>query len=360
MSLIARYLAREFLISSLVVLAALVLVWVAADALLHVEELQAGVGAALRGVLLRSLDLFPQGVPTACGIGAVFSLSRATRALEITAIRCGGIKLRRALTPVLLLCILVAGLLGVFQDRVLIPTHLSLAGAETPERDERPQLVGDRWWYVSNSWLFSAADFDARERTLRDVTVFRLGEDHQVVRRLDAASAVYLSDGQWRFLSALDHSFGDDATLDVRRFDKLSLNLGVDLTSALMRDASGKVVPELMTLHDLSDATAEASNPTEIRVLRGAFHGRLALPLAVLVLVLLAVPEGLGGNDRDEASLPKSLLKALGLMTGFWAIWTLARLGSQSGGELWGVALLWGTMALALAFGAWRFQRINE
>ena len=359
-SIVARHLAREFLTATLGVLAALILVWVAADVLLHVEDFQSGAWNALRSALLRSFELLPQGVPTACGIGAVFSMSRATRSLEITAIRCGGIPLRRALLPILIVCTLIAVALGFFHDRVLIPTNLMLSGAEEPERDERPQKVGDRWWYVSNSWLFSASDFDARERKLIDVTVFRFGDANEIIRRLDAGSAVYVDAGQWRFFDVLDQNFSEDGIRDIRRFDKLALNLGVDLTSAVLRDAAGAVVPDIMTLHGLSDAADEATNPAEIRTLRSTYHARLALPLSVLILVLLVLPEGLRGNDRDDASLPKALLTSVAAMAAFWAFWVLARIGSQGAWFPSPAIPIWGAASLALLWGFWRFRGIKE
>jgi len=359
-TIISRYLAKEFLIATIAVLLGLILVWVAADVLLHIEDFQAGLWVALRGALLRSLELLPLGVPTACGIGVIFSMNRATRNLEITAMRCGGVQLRRALIPILVSSALISVGLGVFHDRVLIPAKLDVAGAQEPEEAERPRLVGDRWWYVSGEWMFSAADFDARERRLIDVTVFRFDEDHEVSRRLDADGAIYRGEGQWRFFGVLDQSFTQDGLRDIRRFEQLALNLGVDLTSAVLRDQTGRAMPEFMTLHTLSDAVAEASRPEELRALESSYHARLALPLSVVVLVLLMLPEGLFGSDRDDASLPKALLRALALMTGFWAIWTLARFGSQRPFLPSAAVPIWGTMAALLLYASWRFRQIRE
>ncbi len=342
------------------VLSGLILVWVAADTLLHIEDFQSGAWTALRNALLRSLELLPLGVPTACGIGVIFSLSRATRHLEITALRCGGIRLRKALVPILILSVLIAVGQAFFQDRVLIPAKLQVAGAEEPEEEERPRMVGDRWWYVSDEWMFSASDFDARDRRLVDVTVFRFDAEHAVDRRLDAEGALYLGEGQWRFFNVLDQSFSDDGLRDLRRFEKLALNLGVDLTSAVLRDATGRAMPEFMTVNGLAEAAAEASRPDEIRTLESSYHARLALPLSVVILVLLMLPEGLLGNDRDDASLPKALLRALALMTAFWAIWTLARLASQRPIGPTPALPIWGTMLALLAYASWRFRLIKE
>ena len=97
--IVSRYLLREFLLASGAVLLAIVVTWIAADTLLHLDELEGGVSAWLAG-LDRMLDVVPLGVPMSCAVGVVWSITRAVRSREITAIRCGGIPLRSALLPI--------------------------------------------------------------------------------------------------------------------------------------------------------------------------------------------------------------------------------------------------------------------
>ena len=87
--IVGRYLAQEFVLASAGVLVVLATVWLTADSLLHLDDFgRLGLAAALNNSLLRSLDILPQGVPTACALGVALSLARAMRFREITAIRC--------------------------------------------------------------------------------------------------------------------------------------------------------------------------------------------------------------------------------------------------------------------------------
>ena len=116
---VSRYLLREFALSSATVLIALVVTWVAADTLVHLDAVGDSVSGALAAVLHRLLVVIPLAVPLSCLVGVVWSLTRAVRSREITAIRCGGIPLRYALLPVLVTAVLIGGALGYFEDRVI-------------------------------------------------------------------------------------------------------------------------------------------------------------------------------------------------------------------------------------------------
>src|SRR5262247_3944971 len=68
--IIGRYLALEFAMAAGGVLVVLATVYFTADCLLHLDDLGRMGLIALRDALLRSLDILPQGVPTACALGA--------------------------------------------------------------------------------------------------------------------------------------------------------------------------------------------------------------------------------------------------------------------------------------------------
>ena len=187
MRTVSRYLLREFAIASTAVFLALLVTWIAADTLLHIERLTGETASALRSILFASLDVIPLGVPMACLVGVVWSLTRAVRSREITAIRSGGIPLQRALTPIIVCSAAAAAGLVFVQDRVLIPTRQALHEASMAEESgERgtPQLIHGRWWYADGESIFSAGDFEAGE--LRDVTLFRLDGAGRIVQRIEA------------------------------------------------------------------------------------------------------------------------------------------------------------------------------
>lgn len=356
--IIGRYLALEFAMASTAVLVVLTTVWLTADSLLHIDDFASLGIDALRNSLLRSLDILPQGVPTACALGAALSLARAMRFREITAIRCGGIKLRFALAPLLAVTVVVALALGFVQDRVLVPAHQTLEGLAEKDREDRPTQAADRWWYVSGDWTFSADEFDPAQKLMTGVSAFEFDDARKPERRLDSARAVYLGNGQWEFFEVIDRRFQPDGSIELKRYERLALHLGVELAPQLLRTVTGRAAHEAMTLHRLLDSVGEANNAAERSTLLTAYHGRLALPLAAIALVLLSIPAAIREGGRDD-TLTRALLNVLLAVGAFWVAWSVVLVEPLSP-HVPPAIPVWGTIGTALALGAWRFRSISE
>lgn len=357
MSTVSRYLAREFSLASSGVFLAIFVTWVSADSLVHVDRMAEDAGGALRGVLLRSLDIVPLGIPTACVIGAVWSLTRAVRFREITAIRAGGIPLRMALVPLLGVALAIAAVVGIAEDRLLVPARRALtgSGSEQGEPTNRPRQIAGRWWYSAGSSMFSAESYVKETGELRDVNVFELDEAREIRRRIDAEVAVHREGSLWEFRDARVREFSGTSGLRESVAESLELDLGMTGT-AIERAAPPVEATDLPGLaRRIRDQEGTAAHRAALLT---AFHARLAQPLAVLVLVLLALPFAIGDVERGD-SLPRALLYALAASGIFWLCWTLALLGARSGVVSPAVPV-WGALGLFLAFGFWRFRQLRE
>jgi lipopolysaccharide export system permease protein len=356
-STVSRYLAREFSLASTGVFLAIFVTWISADSLVHIDRVAEDAGGALRGVLLRSLDIVPLGIPTACVIGVVWSLTRAVRFREITAIRAGGIPLRMALLPLLLLTLGVAAGLGVVEDRLLVPARLSLIESATGDEEsrQRPRQIGGRWWYSAGSSMFSARAYVKETGELHDVNVFELDESREIRRRIDAAVAIHREGSIWEFRDARVREFTGTSGLRERVAESLELDLGMT-SAAIERAAPPLEATDLPGLaRRIRDQDGSGANRAALVT---AFHARLAQPLAVVVLVLLALPFAIGDAERGD-SLPRALLSALAASGLFWLCWTLALLGARTGAVPSAIPV-WGALGAFLGFGLWRFGRLRE
>ena len=358
MRIVSRYLLVEFLLASGAIFLALLVTWIGADTLLHIDELTGSPGEALRGIVLHALDAVPLGIPMACMTGIVWSLSRAVRYREVTAIRCGGIPLRSALVPILITCVFIAGALAVFQDRLLVPTRQAVLSAEfdeTKEARRRPRRLNDRWWYASGPSVLSAASYEPDRAMLLDVTLFQNDPVRHVKSRIDAESALNLDGDTWEFRNARVLEFKYPDGIEERQEPALRVKLG------LSREDLALAVPppEASTLHKLTGRLRDLS-PTDpaLPALETSLHSRIAQPLAVLVLVLLAIPFAIGDVERGD-SLPRGLLWSVAAASAFWLTWTLALLIAKNG-RVPPALPVWGLILLFLAAGWWRFRMIRE
>lgn len=357
MSTVSRYLTREYALASSGIFLAIFVTWISADSLVHVDRVAEDAAGALREVLLRSLDIVPLGVPTACVIGVVWSLTRAVRFREITAIRAGGIPLRLALVPLLVLSLAIAAGLGIVEDRLLVPARLSLltSHAEDDDSGNRPRQIAGRWWYSAGSSMFSAESYDKKTGELHDVNVFELDEDRQIRRRIDAEVAVHRAGSLWEFRDARVREFTGTSGLREHVAGSLELDLGMT-GIAIERAAPPLEATDLPGLaRRIRDEPGTRSDRAAVET---AFHARLAQPLAVLLLVLLALPFAIGDVERGD-SLPRALLSALAVSGLFWLCWTLALLGARSG-VIPPAIPVWGAVCAFLGLGLWRFNGLRE
>jgi len=354
--ILSRYLLRDFLVASGLVLAGFAFVWGAADTLLHIDELSANGASALKDVLLRSVDVVPIALPLAAAIGITWSLSRSSRFREITAIRCGGVALRRVLIPVLLTSLLIGLGLAFFEDRVLVPAHRSLSGGisvEEGEEREGPRRVEQRWWYARGDWLLSAARFDRSQLALEEVTAFLLGPNRQIVERIDARRARSTAGSRWIFEEAEVRRFTPEG-VELSRVAERSLDLGLD-----RGELASLSEPTLMTLRSLwRGAFSRGVEASDQRAVELELHQRLGRPLVVLLLVLLAIPFALSDVERGDG-FAKALLQSLGASAAFWGLWTVALLGGQSG---WAppAAAVWAVLGCCFSAGALRYRTIDS
>jgi lipopolysaccharide export LptBFGC system permease protein LptF len=353
----SRYLLLHYLGSAAALLAAIAVVWIAADTLFRIDELSEHPLRALREIGFRALDVLPLGVPLACVAGAVWSLTRAVRHREVTAIRCGGIPLQSTLLPLLIATLCLAGLLALLEDRVVVPARASLENLEDSDASgppRRPQRLSGRWWYSSGNSIFSAGHYAKPEARLEEVTVFELDASRRIQRRIEAKEAVYVSGDLWEFHDATLLEFSDTSGMQVSSVEALRVDLGLtgrDLERALPPIAATSLHKLARRIRDQGDGEARAP-------LEAAFHARLAQPLAALVLVLFAIRFAIGDAERGD-SLARSLLLSLGVTALFWLGWTAALLTARSG--LVPAAFpVWGVLVLAFVLGLGRFRAIPE
>lgn len=356
MSIVSRYLLAGFVAASTAVFLGLLAMTLGADALLRLDRLGSEPQSVAFDLVLRALELVPLGVPIACVVGATWSLTRAVRSREITAIRSGGIPLRGALLPLVGACLVLAGCLIWVEDRVLVPARerVSEAAAQAERGGvRRPRWSNGRWWYAGADSVISARSWSEADAALLDVTIFELDPEHRIRRRIDAREARFVSDSTWQIADARVLDFGD-AGLERQTLHELVADLHVG------KGEFAGAEPELesTSLHQLARGARRADDPRERAAFGVAFHARLAQPWSVVCLVLFAICFAVGDTGRGD-SLARALLAALGVVAAFWVVWTLALLGGRTGAVPPAIPI-WSVVALFLAAGLWRFRRIEE
>jgi lipopolysaccharide export system permease protein len=355
--IISRYLLVQFAAASATIFAGLFAMYISAQTLLEIDVVGSQPYLSLTGIFLRGLDLIPLGVPISCVVGVVWSLTRAVRHREVTAIRSGGVPLRRALLPIVITSVLIGAAIGVFEDRVLVPSRERVNALDVTLEfgdTRRPYLSNERWWFAGGGFVFSAEGWDDARRALLVVNAFELDEAGRLVRRIDASECLGLSGTLWECGDARIWDFGAESVAG-ERVTSARINLGIS-SAQFARSLPG---PETLTVHKLHRRIrTHRGDLASLAPLEAAFHSRLAQPFAVLILVLLAIPFAIGDTERGD-SLARALLWSIGATVLYWGSWTLALLTGGSA-ALPPAAPLWVVTLLFLVVGSWRFRAIQE
>ncbi|MCE2391182.1 MAG: LptF/LptG family permease [Proteobacteria bacterium] len=358
MRLLSRYLLADFGVSSLAVLLALLVTWLAGDSLRHLDDLGRSWTFGAQRILLSSLEVVSYSVPIACLVGAAWTLTRAARGQELVAIRAGGIPLRRALAPLVLGSLAVAVALGVFQDRISIPAQIALERAVEQQDEEatrRPRKLADRFWHARAGSVFSAGAYDRESRTLSDVTMFRIDPSGEIRERVDAETATNLELDVWEFHALRSREFRDVGGIGQRLSSDLRVDLGLTGTDLERLERLNRLQSLRNLYRGMRDPSASVHERSNFALL---FHARVIEPLVVVVLVLFAIPLAIGHSERG-GSLARVLLLSLAWAAGYWVAWALAFQASQRHLVQPPVAL-WGVAGAALGLGLLRCWRVRE
>ncbi len=234
---VSWYMARLFIVRSMSVLAALVLVLLTLDLLGEAGDVLAypGNGDAQLWyyVSLRAPQIVARFLPFAVLLGTLVTLATLNQNSEVIAMKAAGISAHQILAPLIVASIAVAGLSFWFNDRIVVRSTATLSAWEAVDYGPVPRDRG----IVTNVWVREGDDLIHAEQAsgrgpttrLTDLTYYdRVGGSLKTITTARLALRV---PGGWR----LD---------GVRRFDVPAGTIA-SLPHAMMRSA---VTPDRFTL----------------------------------------------------------------------------------------------------------------
>lgn len=285
---ITWYMAKKFVLTSLAVLTALVLILQTLDLLGESGDILAfpgnGEAQLWQYVSLRVPQLVARFLPFAVLLGALITFVTLNQNSEIIAMKSAGVSAHQILAPLIVASIGIALASFAFNERIVARSTATLTAWQNADYGPIPKNRG----IVSNVWVRAGDDLIHAEQvsgrgadvTLGDVTVYdRIGGTLETI--IEARSGRY-ERGGWKLEG-------------VQRFD---VTRGVQSDLPSLTVARG-VTPDRFTLAevdadersfiDLRSAIAElnaAGRPTE--ALEAGLWHKLSGPLSAVLMPLLA------------------------------------------------------------------------
>ncbi len=315
MRLLNRYLAREVLYGTGLVLTALLFLFSFFDLIHELNDLGKGsyqlwqmfvfVVLALPG---HAYELFPIAVL----IGTLYGLSNLAAHSEITVMRTSGMsreKLASALIRVGLLFVLVAFLMG----ELVMP--ISEEAAQQWRLKALNNFVATQ--FRSGIWVKDRGSFiNVREmmpdNSLRDLRIYDFDDEHRLRRISTARKAVYLQDHQWRLTEV-------ERTLFEKGGVRVEHEPSTDWDSVLTPEVMSTLLvePEQMSVWNLFAYIRHLRDNSQQTVrFEIAEWSKLLYPFSILVMMMLALPFALQRPRSGVVGV--RIMIGIGLGLGFY------------------------------------------
>ena len=291
MTIITRYLLREFTRIVVAATAGFLVLFIVIDFVERADEFlkyQTSAGDMFRYYLYSAPHIFLLTSPVAVLLAVLITVSLRARANEFTAIFSGGISIWRACAPILAGCAVVSAL-SLAGSEFLVP-RTNRKAREIVQFTVEPGKVAaqfslNRYWIRGEKGILSAQVVDPRRRELFGFQYLELDREFRLVRRIDARSATYQKDGGWVLREGIERDFSGHPGV-VHFAEKRFV-----LPESLLPFLEGEAPPEEMTFYKLSRYIRDAiARGYDVRRYEVDLNAKLSYPLLNIVISLVAIP----------------------------------------------------------------------
>jgi lipopolysaccharide export system permease protein len=353
--LLDRLVLRQFFTGFFALVMGLPLLFVVVDL---TENLDSYLGRGLSGgeVVLSYAYMIPQfihwGMPIAALIATVFTISGMTRHNEIAAAKAGGISFYRLTAPLLTAGVLLTGA-GLALSEV-VPVTNRLRAEVLGERTGRQVVMKTNFVYQSAGGLsLSIRRLDAAHGEISGVLLQQEGRRGERLHGTAARGVWEGADG-WVLQDGWVRLLGGEGEETTFAFEAMRIPSLRDTPEELLADPKD---PDEMRYGEINHAVAAVRRAGgDARELLVNREQRLALPVAVLVIILFGAPLATSSKRGGTAF-------GVGLSLAVTMVYLmLFRVGEAVGtsGAIDPLVAAWGPNALFLAAGLLMMARVRS
>jgi len=355
-----RYLVSQFLRNLGTILAVLVALYALIEFIERVDDFiehGATLSQYLRYPLYKLPLMATQTLPMALLLAAFATIGQLSRSQQITALRCSGIGLWQIFRPLL---VTGAGfcLIMLVGNGWILPwsgreagyiLHTELSGEDHGEEIAQNLYLRDQQRILRITHAYP------ERGELRGVMVLEMNERFKPVRRLDAVSASYEGEEQWRLQKVEDRLFGADG----RQLTGFAQRPEEVISGRAPREFSEKwAVPGQLSLTELWQLVEQMQqNGQDPRRYLGEMHLRIAQSCMPLIVILLGVPFAL--QRGRQATFGAGVALTLGVFV-LYILLQAVGMALGTAGLLPLHLAAWAANMLLLLIGSWLFLSLDS
>ena len=359
MSLLTRYLVREFLRLFSLCLGGGVALYLIIDLFDRLNFLLR-YNPDVKWIVLFLLYKIPlivyQIVPATMMLAILLTLGQMTRHNEVLALRTSGIPVSRIAAPFVGMSLLVS--LGAFLlnefvvspafqraeyiRRVVIEGHVPFS-----------MMVRDRIWFKGEEGFYKIASFLPAKKEMQGVTWFTVVRPFQLSKRIDAARATW-EEGQWVFYDVVERTFRSGELIEITRADRKI----IDLEETPEDFEVLRTETDEMTLRNLRryirKIESEGYDSTPYRV---DLQVKISFPVLNIITAFLGIPFALRLPRIGGLAAAVGMSLVLGFT--FWVLFAVTVSIGQTG-LLHPLVAAWAANILFAALGIYLLLRVES
>ncbi len=358
MSILNRYLIREFTRLFLLCMSGGVVLYLVIDLFDRIDRLMR-YGATVKLIVLYLVYKIPlmiyQMVPVAMLVAVLLTIGLMARHNEILVLRTSGLPVWRIAYPLILIASLVSAGSFFFHDLVVSPGFQQAQYVWRiliKKQDDTGQLVRNQIWYKGQKGIYKIQTFLPAKNELQGVTLFQLDRPFTLQKRIDASRAVWV-DGKWVLQEVTERSFhkGDLIKIETYPEKEMDLQETPENFREIQRDAEEMPFGKLRNY--IAKITAEGYDPTPYRV---ELQKKIAYPVLTVITVLLGIPFSFRLSRHGGLAAAMGVSLVLGFV--YWVVFAITISFGQTG-LLPPLIAAWSANILFGALGAYMFLRIE-
>jgi lipopolysaccharide export system permease protein len=358
MTVLDRYIAREFLLTFLFVLLAFLCLYMVVDFFERIRVFLSN-HATLSQIVAHHLYAVPSVVavmiPACVLLAALITFGLFSRNHEIVAMKANGISLYRISRPVLAFAVVACGLNFLLNEFVTPAANWQseyILYVEVQKKKEWGAFKENQIWYKSRNAIYNFKVFDPAENRLKGVTISYLDARFSLISRLDAREAIWKGD-RWELIDVLRTTFAGNDFPVIERLQTLAVDIveKPDDFRIVQKSADQMGFRELRNY--IRKLRQEGYDATRYET---DLHGKIAFVFVSLILALI----GVAFPMRSERSGGIAQGIGIGVIIGFsyWIVFAFA-LSLGNSGTLPPVVAAWAANVILGVVAVVSFLRVN-
>jgi len=292
MTILTRYLAREFTQNFFLGLGAFSVIYLVVEfferinAFLHNKAPLAMMGSYF---LNKIPSIIFQVAPASILLSSIITLGLMSRHNEIMALKAGGISLRRITLPILgVVLILYLAILGLNEYLVPLANQNVRLYMDLIIHKKKPVAAfkQSQLWIHSHQAIYNIQLYHPERDFLEGVTIYRFDANFRIKERVDARSARW-KEGRWVFSEATVTQFSSDGFPVRKKFPEITLTLPENPADFRIAEKN----PDEMNYRELKDYVEKIERDGyDATKYRCALHAIFSFPFTSVIMAFLGIP----------------------------------------------------------------------